>query len=182
MAGSHNVRISANGSHWFDVSARPSHWLSRIPLLGPFFAFNLGRNPKFIVSIEYLGYSETGSKDDFDLNVLPVAREGQPWCFDLGLQIGGNYIQGGDEFNIVLSKTPMEGKIQEHRTRQWPLTRAGIGGLEVQVGPPYLDEPTIYSFEVIDRSATVSAWIFTALGGILGVVIGVLASWVITLN
>ena len=57
MPGSHNARLARpDRDHQFEVSAQPAHPLSRIPVLGPFITYNLGRNPKFNVSVKYLGY------------------------------------------------------------------------------------------------------------------------------
>lgn len=95
MAGSHKVWLDGPYLHHrFEVSANPAHPLSRVPVLGSFITYNLGRNPQFIVSVKYLGYVAF-ERDTPDPSILPDPTESEGWEFDLYLEIGGELIEGG---------------------------------------------------------------------------------------
>jgi hypothetical protein len=166
MAGSHKVRVyRPDSSHWFEVSGKPAHPLSCIPVVGPFITYNLGRNPKFSVSVKYLGSDTEEGNDSFD-----SLQEAERWIFDLYLHIDGEYIQDGDILPIDLRLISDGQEQQEYVTREWPLTRPGRA--ELQIGAPNPYTAAIYSFEVKDTTvplfSAIIAFSAAAVGGIVG--------------
>ena len=163
MAGSHKVRVFKQGSgDRFEITARPEHILSRVPILGPFFTYNLGRNPRFALDVKHLGYSLSGDEDDLDQEIPPI--EGT-WELDLVLVVDGEPMAYSEDLLIDQSK-----RKQRIVTGPWPLRRPGRA--ELQVGPLQLEYPSLFSFEVKDITATAANWIF----GLLGVAIGILGT------
>ena len=162
MAGSHKVRVSQGGSwHRFEVTARPERCLSRVPILGPFFTYNLGRNPRFVVEVKHLGYS-LGDEDNLDPEILPA--EGT-WEFDLVLMVNGAPMTHSEDLVIDLTK-----KKQRIVTGPWPLTRPG--STELQVGPLQIEYTSLFSFEIMDNTVTAANWVFGLFIGVAGGVIG----------
>lgn len=175
MAGSHKVRVTGAGRNcWFEVSAKPAHLLSRVPVLGPFVTYNLGRNPRFIINVQYLGYVTRDECDTPDPTILPSLADQKLWNFDLVLHIEGDYIEGGDDLLVNLSLTTLQRKQQQYLTRVWPLTRPGRAELQIGVPHPYTE--ALYSFEVKDTAVTLANAAFATVGGIIGGTVG----WILT--
>lgn len=176
MAGSHKVRMTRGGSDfWFEVTAKPANLLSRIPYLGPFLAYNLGRNPRFVVEVRYLGYATVRLApigDEFipDPNIMLGSEEAPYWVFDLALHIDEDYIQHGDDLRVDLHRTTIEKREQKYVTREWPLTRPGRAELQIGSPNPYVE--SLYSFEVRDVSTSVAVVLLTTMVALVSGVIG----------
>ena len=172
MARTHRVKVRRPYiSYYFEAWAYPLHPMSRIPFFGPFFTFNLGRNPRFVVNMKYIGYESTGEGCSFDSVSIPPPEDEALWDLDLGLMIDGEYLEGGDSMQVDLRCTTLRGKTQRYTTRVWPLSWSGKAALQIE----YSEEEAIYSFEVKDISAPVvialTGIFFTIVGSILGVVV-----------
>ena len=167
MAGSHKVRVFKQGSgHRFEMTARPERILGRVPILGPFFAYNLGRNPRFAVEVKHLGFSMSGDEDDLDPEIVPA--EGT-WEFDLVLMVDGAPMTHSEDLLIDLTK-----KKQRIVTGPWPLTRPG--STELQVGPLQIEYTSLFSFEIRDNTVTAANWVFGLAGVAVGAVLARLAT------
>lgn len=169
MAGSHKVKVSRPDSRdWFEVTAQPENRLSRLPVLGPFITYNLGRNPKFAVKVKHLGYGE--DPDDLDAGIQPLQSEAALWQFDLVLMVDGQPMTHSEDLQIDLVLTGFEKKQQRWVTSPWPLTQPGRA--ELQIGPVGADYLTLFSFEIRDNTVTAANWIFGLFTGVAGGVIG----------
>ncbi|MEK7681755.1 MAG: hypothetical protein AAB369_02885 [Chloroflexota bacterium] len=156
-------------SYCFEVWAGPACLWSRIPFIGPFFTFNNGYNPRFTVSIKYLGYKSSDVEARaFDDVSIPSLEDEVLWALDLGLMIDGKYVEGGDVMQVDFDLTTQRHKTQRYITREWPLTRSGSAELQVQYSPG----ETIYSFEVKDISHVVTTMIWGVVLAILGFIVG----------
>ena len=173
MAGSHHVKLRRpDRSYCFEAWAYPSHPLSRIPLIGPYFTFNLGRNPKFVIKVKYLGYEDQDEASGYDSTMMPVPEDRVLWDLDIGMKVGGEYVEGGDETRVDLALTTLTKKTQRYVTRKWPLSREGQAELSVE----HAQEEPVYSFKVKDISADMTLAIFT----IVGVIVGALVTLLVT--
>ncbi len=182
MAGSHNVLLARrHGGHQFEVSAIPAHLLSRVPVLGPTFTYNLGRNPRFTVSVKYLGHVASQG-DDPDPHVFPNPAESGLWDFDLYLKIGGQPSGPGDDLRVDLDTAKLEhnvarSKRQLHSTTPFPLTRTG--NAELMVGVPNISESSLYSFEIKDTTLMLTTVLLTAVFTTIGGILGGLVVWLL---
>lgn len=166
MAGSHKVRVFKQGSgDRFEMTARPERIFSRVPILGPFFTYNLGRNPKFALDVKRLGYSLSGDEDDLDQEIPPT--EGA-WEFDLVLVVDGEPMTSED---LLIDQSKKKQRIV---TGPWPLRRPGRA--ELQVGPLQLEYPSLFSFEIKDTTKAAANWIFGLLGVAIGALVTLLAA------
>ena len=165
MAGSHKVKVSsARSGHHLELTALPQRWFSRVPILGPFFTYNLGRNPRFVVEAEHLGYSPSGRGDDLIPEMVPGPDAGS-WELDIVLMVDGEPMTHSEDLLIDLTQ-----KRQRILTGPWPLTRPGRA--ELQVGPMQVDYQSLFSYEVKDNTVTAANWIFGLFTGVAGGVIG----------
>jgi len=67
MAGRQEAILAIGSkSHFFPINARLNNFLARIP----FFAFDLGRKPRFKITVKYLGSRAPGDKP-YNADVKP---------------------------------------------------------------------------------------------------------------
>ena len=166
MAGSHKVRVSKPGSgQQFEATVRPERIFNRVPIFGPFFTFNLGRNPRFVVVVKHLGYSPSGYGDDLIPGMVPGHDESDAWEFDLVLMVDGEPMTHSEDLLIDVTTKP-----QSILTGPWPLTQSGRA--ELQIGPLPTGYLSLFSFEVKDNTVTAANWVFGLFTGVAGVVIG----------
>ena len=169
MAGSHTVDLRMS-QFKFEASAKPARLLSRIPGAGPFFTYNLGRNPRFVISVKYLGYAGWLQGDIPDPKILPNEGDRELATYDLYLLIDGRPVQGdGDDLKLDLDTSKLERQERQYYcTREWPLTRTGKA--ELKVDSTY-EGLTLYSFEVKDTTVPLTTAILTIFGGAVGAVL-----------
>lgn len=170
MAGPNPVIVQMQSDHCFRIDAKPAHLLSRIPFIGPFFTYNLGRNPKFELAVTYQGLLlEHGQ---YNTDALPDWTDTPFWNLDIVLEIAGNVVaQVNDDLKIMV-KQVATGTKQLYVTNPMPLIQPGEAQLQVGLG--YY--PSAYTFEVQDISRLVTSWIvgliLTIFGGLVGGLVG----------
>ena len=160
MAGPQDVVIKANRA-CFLVKAAPGNWLTRIPYFGPLFTYDLGKSPKWRLTVTYLGIEHKPGQYN---PKMKQAFEADTWVVDIVLAIGGEYHGSGDDLRIDIPTTVVESKAQKSSTKLF-LERSGDAQLQVH-------HQTVYSFDVNDKSGTVVNWVIGFVAALILLVVG----------
>ena len=165
MAGRQEAILAIGSkSHFFAINARPNNFLAKIPFFGPFFAFDLGRKPRFKITVKYLGWRAPGDKS-YNADVKPG---GPVYDQNIVLTIDDEPLELNDDLPIDLHQIAYQMKEFFYLTRPFFLPKGGYAQLQVGLG----EYPTVYSIEIKETSNTVVVILMPILAIIVGFFLG----------
>ena len=167
MPGSQAVFLTVSSRFKFRVKAKPDiGWRTiwaRIPVLGPFFLFKLGRTLRFRFDIEYLGYDDGSERPLY--RTASVSPQENEWHEDLVLMHEGEAYASGDLW--LYPQTLIASGAGHILSKEFFLTRSG--DTEVQIGTEF---KPCYTFHVREITHSLTPVMITTTFALLGILLG----------